>query len=64
MFLLRTPSLRANWTNFIKNISTICLKCIELVSVVVNDSSPEGIVPMDGKNNTFYLIKLVCVLSL
>lgn len=38
-----------NWKIFIKDISAICLKCEKLVSVVVNDSSPEGIIPMDGR---------------
>uniref|UniRef100_A0A2H8TRY6 tRNA (32-2'-O)-methyltransferase regulator THADA n=2 Tax=Melanaphis sacchari TaxID=742174 RepID=A0A2H8TRY6_9HEMI len=39
--------LKDTWTTFIENLSTICLKCEKLVSIVVNDSSPEGIIPMD-----------------
>ncbi|VVC29565.1 Armadillo-type fold,Domain of unknown function DUF2428, death-receptor-like,Armadillo-like helical [Cinara cedri] len=36
-----------NWTTCIEDLSSICLKCEKLVSIVVNDSSPEGIIPMD-----------------
>ncbi|KAE9528149.1 hypothetical protein AGLY_012571 [Aphis glycines] len=39
--------LKDSWATFIENLSTTCLKCQKLVSIVVNDSSPEGIIPMD-----------------
>lgn len=51
-YFYRDLSLKKKWVVFIENISEICLKCEKLVSIVVNDSSPEGIVPMDG--NIFY----------
>ncbi|XP_050441276.1 thyroid adenoma-associated protein homolog isoform X2 [Adelges cooleyi] len=44
----QTLSNKKHWVMLIEDISNICLKCEKIVSVVVNDSSPEGLVPMDG----------------
>lgn len=47
-YFYRALSIKKKWAIFIENISSICLKCEKIVSIVVNDSSPEGIIPMDG----------------
>ncbi|XP_050527383.1 thyroid adenoma-associated protein homolog isoform X2 [Daktulosphaira vitifoliae] len=43
-----TISLNDNWIKLINNVSNLCLKCEKIVSVIVNASSPEGLIPMDG----------------